>query len=147
MVASGQMVTSDSPGSAVMKWTTLQQAKLKYLKFFSFFSYLFVRNIFREWIELCQRTQAASWNVADLFLSWSTARGILCDLHPVSDLHMVHLHRPPSDLMTSILGIHTFISMQSVLLSREMYSVSVQHVNAPTVYNRIFIRRHILAPK
>lgn len=36
MVASGQMVTLDSPGSIIMKWSvpTLQPAKLKQLKFF-----------------------------------------------------------------------------------------------------------------
>lgn len=36
MVASGQMVTLDSPGSIIMKWSTLtsQLAILKHLKFF-----------------------------------------------------------------------------------------------------------------
>lgn len=36
MVVSGQMVTFDSPGSALMKWTTLKlhQAEIKHLKFF-----------------------------------------------------------------------------------------------------------------
>lgn len=54
MVASDQMVTSDSPGSALMKWTMLQQEKLKTTPvFFVFLSWghLFGRNIFSEWIK------------------------------------------------------------------------------------------------
>lgn len=51
IVASGQMATLDSPGSALMKWTTLKllKAEIKHLKFLPsiFSSHLpFVENIY-----------------------------------------------------------------------------------------------------
>lgn len=51
MVASGQMVTLDSPGSIVMKWSTplLQIAKLKHLKFFSGSPFLII--FLEKWIK------------------------------------------------------------------------------------------------
>lgn len=111
MVASGQMVTLDSPGSIIMKWSTptSQLAKLKHLKF------LIVahpyENIFGVWIKGYVKEHKASPKIGRFIPVMILQLWCFCDLHHMSNLHMVHLHRPPSDIMTSIHCIHTFISM------------------------------------
>lgn len=112
MVASGQMVTSDSPGSIIMKWSnpSSQQAKLKHPKFFFIVAHP-CENIFGEWIKGYVKKDKASPKIGRFIPVMILQLCCFCDLHHMPNLHMVHLHRAPSDIMTSIHCIHTFISM------------------------------------
>lgn len=109
MVASGQMVTLDSPGSDIMKWSTptLQLAKLKF-----FFSSSPLRaNIFGVWIKGYVKEHKASPKIGRFIpvMILSSGVSVICTTCQICTA--VHLHRPPSDIMTSIHCIHTFIFM------------------------------------
>lgn len=68
-------------------------------------------NIFGVWIKGYVKEHKASPKIGRFIPVMILQLWCFCDLHHMSNLHMVHLHRPPSDIMTSIHCIHTFISM------------------------------------
>lgn len=73
--------------------------------------------VFLQWLTLakiylgCVREHKASPKIGRFIPVMILKLCCFCDLHRMSNLHTVHLHSAPSDIMTSIHCIHTFISM------------------------------------